>query len=79
MYGGQIVHEINTPTENAHTPLIFARQALHAYEITFTHPISLEPMTLTAPLPLDMRRLWAMIKRTAGDETADESSTISLD
>ncbi|QOV88936.1 RluA family pseudouridine synthase [Humisphaera borealis] len=31
----------------------FARQALHAYEITFTHPISLNPLTLQAPLPPD--------------------------
>ncbi len=79
MYGGQIVNQIDGKTEGEQTPLVFARQALHAFEITFTHPISLEPMTLSAPLPLDMRRLWALIKQTAGDETADESSTISLD
>ncbi len=35
----------------------FERQALHAYEITFTHPISLKPMTLQAPLPPDMKKL----------------------
>lgn len=35
----------------------FARQALHAHEITLIHPATLQPMTLTAPLPADMREL----------------------
>jgi 23S rRNA pseudouridine1911/1915/1917 synthase len=35
----------------------FARQALHAYQITFTHPVSLEQMTLEAPLPPDIQNL----------------------
>jgi 23S rRNA pseudouridine1911/1915/1917 synthase len=43
----------------------FARQALHAYEITFMHPILLTPMTITAPLPADMRQLWATIRSAA--------------
>ena len=29
----------------------FERQALHAYEIRFVHPVTLETMTLRAPLP----------------------------
>lgn len=35
----------------------FERQALHAYEITFIHPVTLEPITLNAPLPGDIVRL----------------------
>jgi 23S rRNA pseudouridine1911/1915/1917 synthase len=35
----------------------FDRQALHAHEITFVHPATLNEMTLTAPIPEDMRRL----------------------
>ncbi len=35
----------------------FERQALHAFEITFVHPGTLQPMTLSAPLPPDMREL----------------------
>ncbi|MGB8332609.1 MAG: RluA family pseudouridine synthase [Polyangiales bacterium] len=34
------------------------RHALHAYELQFTHPSSLESMTLRAPLAEDLRRLW---------------------
>jgi 23S rRNA pseudouridine1911/1915/1917 synthase len=40
----------------------FQRQALHAYQITFVHPATLEPMTLTAPLPADMRELIARLE-----------------
>lgn len=35
----------------------FERQALHAAEITFTHPATLEKMTLKAPLPPDITTL----------------------
>lgn len=31
-----------------------ARQFLHAWRISFTHPVSHEPMTFTAPLPPDL-------------------------
>ena len=36
------------------------RQALHAYKISFAHPISREPMTITAPLPQDMLNLYKL-------------------
>ncbi len=38
------------------SPLI-ARQALHAYTLTFPHPKTGDRMTLTAPLPEDLRML----------------------
>jgi 23S rRNA pseudouridine1911/1915/1917 synthase len=55
MYGGQ--------------PLIsndfrFERQALHAMEISFVHPGTLQMMTLAAPLPPDMTRLLAILRAT---------------
>ena len=62
MYGGQGVVET---AEEGVEPWTFARQALHAYEITFTHPISLEPMTITAPLPPDFERLLALLRKTS--------------
>jgi 23S rRNA pseudouridine1911/1915/1917 synthase len=48
MYGGRIFESGG---------LRFERQALHAFEITFVHPGTLEEMTLTAPLPEDMVKL----------------------
>lgn len=71
MYGGQIVKEVASvecQAPNEESGFSFARQALHAYQITFTHPISLEPMTITAPLPEDMRTLWRLLSRASGAE-----------
>lgn len=38
------------------------RQALHAAEITFVHPVTLKTMTLTAPLPPDLTRLIEILR-----------------
>lgn len=48
MYGGQVFEEGD---------FRFERQALHAYEITFVHPGTLNTMTLSAPLPEDINQL----------------------
>ena len=56
MYGGRTFESAGPP------PLKFERQALHAEQITFTHPISLERMTLKAPLPADIRNLIEILR-----------------
>jgi 23S rRNA pseudouridine1911/1915/1917 synthase len=53
MYGGRIFEAGD---------FRFARQALHAFEITFVHPVTLETMTLSAPLPPDMTRLMKILR-----------------
>lgn len=53
MYGGRIL-EVGE--------FRFARQALHAYEITFEHPGTRQMMTLTAPLPPDITRLTEILR-----------------
>jgi 23S rRNA pseudouridine1911/1915/1917 synthase len=40
----------------------FCRQALHAYQITFVHPVKLETMTLEAPLPPDIQQLLGILR-----------------
>lgn len=40
----------------------FDRQALHAYEITFVHPGTLQTMTLSAPLPADINGLLTRLR-----------------
>ncbi len=60
IYGGRIF------TAQAEAPgaagvFRFERQALHAYEISFVHPVTLKTMTLRAPLPDDMRRLLTIV------------------
>jgi 23S rRNA pseudouridine1911/1915/1917 synthase len=54
MYGGRIFET---------SDYRLARQALHAYEITFVHPVTLERMTLSAPLPPDMTRLLEILRQ----------------
>jgi 23S rRNA pseudouridine1911/1915/1917 synthase len=55
IYGGRIFE---------HGDFRFERQALHAYEITFVHPGTLEPQTLQAPLPPDILNLVSILRGT---------------
>jgi 23S rRNA pseudouridine1911/1915/1917 synthase len=48
-------HEPAVETTDAETPLI-SRQALHARNLRFVHPITRDVVTFDAPLPEDMRR-----------------------
>lgn len=54
MYGGRIVEGPGG--------FRFDRQALHASEITFVHPATLEPMTIKAPLPPDFQTLLQLLR-----------------
>ncbi len=51
--------------------LIIARQALHAMEIAFAHPVTHKEMTLTAPLPDDIRALIEALRELRLPATAD--------
>src|SRR5207248_7904425 len=53
IYGGRIF---------SHPDLTFARQALHAFEITFVHPVTLQTMTLQAPPPPDFSQLLSILR-----------------
>jgi len=59
MYGGRVV-------ETTDSAFRFARQALHAFEITFVHPITLKSITLQAPLPPDIEALVQLLSRPIG-------------
>jgi 23S rRNA pseudouridine1911/1915/1917 synthase len=61
MYGGRIFEA---------GEFRFERQALHAFEITFVHPATLQTMTLAAPVPPDMRRLLELL----GSQTSENVS-----
>ncbi len=58
MYGGRIFE---------YGDFRFERQALHAYEITFVHPVTLNTMTLQAPLPPDIEKLLAILRAKTDD------------
>jgi 23S rRNA pseudouridine1911/1915/1917 synthase len=53
IYGGRIIQSGD---------FRFERQALHAASISFTHPTTLEPMTLDAPLPPDLQTLLSLLR-----------------
>ncbi|MFT3787068.1 MAG: RluA family pseudouridine synthase [Tepidisphaeraceae bacterium] len=55
IYGGKAI-------ASADGSFKFERQALHAYQISFTHPITLKGMTLEAPLPADIRAAIDLVK-----------------
>ena len=57
MYGGRILESRDDAGD-----FRFDRQALHAAEITFVHPGTLQSMTLKAPLPPDMLRLLKLLR-----------------
>ena len=52
-----IGHPIVGDTMYGTASLMIKRQALHAYALTFTHPISGERLTVSAPLPTDIRNI----------------------
>ncbi|MEM1013646.1 MAG: RluA family pseudouridine synthase [Planctomycetota bacterium] len=67
MYGGRVI-EYSQDGKTRH----FSRQALHAAEITFTHPRTLQPMTIAAPLKDDIAALLARL-RDSGEQKPAES------
>ncbi len=67
MYGGRVVH-YQAGNEQVH----FARQALHAAQITFTHPRTLQPTTISAPLKDDMLDLLRQL-RESGEQNGRSS------
>ena len=53
MYGGRVF---------VHGDFRLERQALHAFEITFVHPVMLQNLTLQAPLPPDISKLLEILR-----------------
>ena len=43
-------------------PIKLSGQALHAFELGLIHPITLEKMTFTAPMPEDFERLLKVLQ-----------------
>ena len=60
IYGGRVFAA--PATDPAGAEFRFERQALHAAEITFVHPATLNAMTLAAPLPPDLATLLEILR-----------------
>jgi 23S rRNA pseudouridine1911/1915/1917 synthase len=66
-YGGRLIVPAGASAPLALALRGFRRQALHAFRIQFTHPVTGAPLDLRAPLPEDFRGLLAAL---AGDVAA---------
>ena len=64
MYGGRVFVEGDFRLD---------RQALHAFEISFVHPGTLETLTLQAPLPPDMAKLLDILRSATSSRCATNS------
>jgi len=54
LYGGRLAFPKNLNEENREILMNFKRQALHAFRLSFKHPINNEIISLTSPIPGDM-------------------------
>ncbi len=57
VYGGRLRIPAGASEDLANALKAFKRQALHAFELDFEHPLSHELMHFQAPLPADLRAL----------------------
>jgi len=49
-------------TEEDLERLELPRHALHAHRYALRHPVTLEPLELTSPLPADLAEFWRYVK-----------------
>lgn len=59
LHSKHIGHPILGDSLYASSSTLISRQALHAYEITFIHPITKEKIKINAPIPEDMNKIIA--------------------
>jgi 23S rRNA pseudouridine1911/1915/1917 synthase len=70
-YGGRLIVPAGASERLALALRAFRRQALHAYRIRFSHPVSDTLLDLVAPLPEDFRALLgALLDVAPGDDAA---------
>jgi len=57
LYGGRLAIPKKLDEETREMLIHFKRQALHAFRLTFIHPVSHEMISLTSPMPSDMEAM----------------------
>lgn len=61
MYGGRVFN---------HGDFRLERQALHAFEIKFVHPGTLDPLKLSAPMPPDLEKLLEILRNSTSSRSS---------
>jgi len=80
MYGGALLRRVAVdPAHGDPTTVICGRQALHAAQLRFDHPIREERMTFTAPLPEDLARFYALLRANAEADDTQEPPGAEVD
>jgi 23S rRNA pseudouridine1911/1915/1917 synthase len=62
-YGGRLQLPKGASPELIEVLRQFKHQALHAYELSFSHPVSKQQVSYQAPLPQDMEELITTLKK----------------
>jgi 23S rRNA pseudouridine1911/1915/1917 synthase len=62
MHGHPLVGEQKYAARGEPGRIAFARQALHAHQLAFAHPLSGRPVSFESPLPRDLTRLLARLR-----------------
>jgi len=65
VYGGRLAIPKGVSAELEQLIRNFKRQALHAFRLSFAHPISAEPLSFEAGLPEDMTQLIDALRQDA--------------
>jgi 23S rRNA pseudouridine1911/1915/1917 synthase len=72
-YSGRLIIPQGATPAQAEALRSFRRQALHAWRLAFSHPVSGAPLEFTAPLPLDFQILLGVL---AGEAPAARLQTL---
>lgn len=62
VYGGRRQLRAGLSDSQRQAITTFPRQALHAYELGFVHPVTGEDIAVTTPIPEDMQQLMAVLR-----------------
>jgi 23S rRNA pseudouridine1911/1915/1917 synthase len=63
VYGGRLLLPKGASAELIEALRTFPRQALHAAQLAFAHPITDKPQSFTAELPADIQELLKVLER----------------
>jgi 23S rRNA pseudouridine1911/1915/1917 synthase len=73
VYGGRLLWPKGASAELIDAIRNFPRQALHAAQLDFAHPVSEKPLSFTAPLPQDMQELLRVLALDAASVDTRET------
>jgi 23S rRNA pseudouridine1911/1915/1917 synthase len=62
LHGHPVIGEQKYLARDAAGTVAIGRQALHAHQLSFAHPVSGRPVSFESPLPKDMRQLLARLR-----------------